>query len=328
MFNKEEAVQLQSTLDGLKNSIEFTLYQTQESEFGQRMESFVGEICRLSRGKIRSVPGGRESSAPAYPCFRLGSQRRANITYAAIPMGHQFGPFLKALQMASLIDASEVEAGAVSAGSNAELQVLVSEHCPRCPLVVEAVTELANSYPSISSHIIDAGYFPHITEKYGIKSVPATILDRRLLLVGGVSGDRLRELVAMRGTEQFEMEVVGSLIEAGKIEEAADSLDGEAGRKVVLSLMQELDFSKRLSAIVVMEQALDNKPDAVRTMIPALAELLSHSDARIRGDVADLLGKTRDPQVIPQLEPLTTDPDPDVAEAAAEAIEELRNQDS
>jgi HEAT repeat protein len=52
--------------------------------------------------------------------------------------------------------------------------------------------------------------------------------------------------------------------------------------------------------------------------------MLSHKDSRIRGDIADLLGKTGDPRAIPKLEPLKADPDPDVADAAVEAIEELR----
>jgi HEAT repeat protein len=53
--------------------------------------------------------------------------------------------------------------------------------------------------------------------------------------------------------------------------------------------------------------------------------MLSHYDARIRGDVADLLGKIGDPAAIPHLEPLISDPDPDVAEAAVDALEELKN---
>ena len=75
---------------------------------------------------------------------------------------------------------------------------------------------------------------------------------------------------------------------------------------------------------MIVERALEDKPEAVRALIPSLIGMLSNDDSRIRGDIADLLGKIGDPQVIPNLEPLLADPDPDVSEAAADAIEELR----
>ena len=157
-----------------------------------------------------------------------------------------------------------------------------------------------------------------------MKSVPAVILDRRLVLTGNVTVDRLKALIEIRGTLQFELEVVQSLIDTGRIAEAADCLAQDAGREIILALIQNPDFSKRLSALVVIEKALDDKPDVVRTLVPSLVAMLRHTDSRIRGDVADLLGKIGDPRVIAQLEPLIADPDPDVGEAAAEAIAELR----
>jgi HEAT repeat protein len=58
-------------------------------------------------------------------------------------------------------------------------------------------------------------------------------------------------------------------------------------------------------------------------MVPQLIELLCHQDHRIRGDIADLLGKIGDPNAIPHLQKLTSDPHPEVAEASAEALEVL-----
>ena len=153
-------------------------------------------------------------------------------------------------------------------------------------------------------------------------------MDRKIVLVGNVSADRLMDLVRIRGTPEYEMEAVRSLVETGRIAEAADSLASEAGRELILNFMQHSDFSKRLSALAVVEKALDQSPNTVHAMTPSLLELLSHSDARIRGDVADLLGKIGDPSAIPAIEPLMADPDPDVAEAASDAIADLRKQRS
>jgi hypothetical protein len=325
MLDKDEAVQLKKACEALPNPVECTFYQSDESDFSLKLKSFLDELCRLSQGKIRMVADSPGPDMDIVPCFRMNMKGRPSIVYAAVPLGHQFRPFVNFLKLIAEKGSSLADDEAVAADSPAELQVLISEHCPHCPLVVGAALQLSNQYSSISSFIVDAAQFPKITQKYGIKSVPATILDRRLVLIGNISSDRLMELVKLRGTSKFEMEVVQSLIDTGRISEAAGCLNQDEGRSVILALMQNPEFSKRLSGLVVVERALDDNPDAVRALIPSLIGMLSHEDSRIRGDIADLLGKIGDPQVIPHLEPLVADPDPDVSEAAAEAIEELRN---
>jgi hypothetical protein len=325
MLDKDEAVQLKKACEALPNPVECTFYPSDESDFSLKLKSFLNEICRLTQGKIRMVADSPGPDMNTIPCFRMSIEGRASIVYAAVPLGHQFPPFVNYLKLIAEKSSPTLGDESVAADSPAELQVLISEHCPHCPLVVGAALQLSNQYSSISSFIVDAAQFPKTTQKYGIKSVPATILDRRLVLIGNVSSDRLLELVKLRGTSKFEMEVVQSLIDTGRIPEAAGCLDQDAGRSVILALMKNPEFSKRLSGLVVVETALEDNPDAVRALIPALIGMLSHDDSRIRGDIADLLGKIGDPQVIPHLEHLVADSDPDVSEAAADAIEELRD---
>jgi hypothetical protein len=254
----------------------------------------------------------------------MGVEGYEGIFYAAVPSGHQFAPFVNYLKRIGEESLPPLDDRPTAASAPAELQVLISERCPHCPLVVAAALQLSGEHSSISAFIVDAAQFPEITKRYGVKSVPATILDQRLVLIGNTTADRLLELVNLRGTPKYEREVVQSLIDTGRIAEAAGCLDQDAGREVILALLQDPEFSKRLSGLVVVEKALEDNPGMVRALVPSLAGMLSHEDARIRGDIADLLGRTGDPQVIAQLEPLVADPDPDVAEAAADAIAELR----
>ncbi len=324
MFDKDKAAQLKKAFEALSNRVEIAFFQAEENDFSRKLKCFVDEVCRLSQGRIQVVAGHPDPDMNIVPCFRMGIEGSANIIYAAVPSGHQFSPFVNYLKLIGEIGPPLSNDKPTNAGMRAELQVFISEHCPHCPLVVGAALQLSARYSSISSFIVNAEQFPAITQRYGIKSVPATILDRRMTLVGSVSADRLLELLEIRGTMKYEMKVVRSLIDTGRIPEAADCLDQDAGREVILTLLQDPEFSKRLSGLVVVEEALEHKPGAVRALIPSLVLMLSHDDSRIRGDIADLLGKTGDPQVIAQLEPLVADPDPDVAEAAADAIGELR----
>ena len=70
--------------------------------------------------------------------------------------------------------------------------------------------------------------------------------------------------------------------------------------------------------------ALNYLLDVASFMAPALAGSLNHESADVRRLVADVLGFSRNPQVVPMLEAVTNDSDPDVAAAAQQAIERLK----
>lgn len=324
MFKEDEVKQLEALFDAFTNTVEITLHRMNEDKFGLQLEKVVSEICRLSEGKCVTVAGDPDASVPVTPCFTMGASGRSNVVYAALPTGHQFPPFLKILETLGKAASQGTDDSVLQDRSRAELLILISDSCPRCPLVVEAAGTLACADPSILICVADVMQFQEFTKAYKILSVPAVVLDRKIILIGAVTAGRMTELVQSRGTPKFEMERVASLIETQNIDEAAASLAGDAGRTVVLDLLQDVEFSKRLSALVVVEKALEKDPDSVRAMVLSLLPMLSHGDARIRGDITDLLGRIGDPSVIQQLEPLLRDPDPDVAEAAADAIEELK----
>jgi hypothetical protein len=326
MFNESEITQLKTLFERFTKTVEFSLYGTEETAFGRKLEDFVAEVCRLSNDTCIAVKGAPDSDAKITPCFTMGGRGQSHIVYAALPAGHQFPPFLKILETIGSATPPASGDNVPSGAPQAELLVLISDSCPRCPLVVEAAGTAACADPSILACIADVMQFQEFVKEYKIRSVPATVLDRKIVIIGALTGERIKELVASRGTPMFEMERIRSLIESQAIEEAARSLGGDAGRAVVLDLLEDVEFSKRLSALVVTEKALESNPDSVRAMVPSLLPMLAHEDARIRGDIADLLGKIGDPSVIPRLEPLTQDPDPDVAEAAADALEELKNK--
>jgi hypothetical protein len=327
MFNESETQQLQSLFDAFTHTVEFTLYPKEKDQLSRRMEKLISELGDLSNGKCVLVAGSPDARPPTAPSFTIGAAGHTNIIYAALPTGHQFPPFYKILERIGCGEYAIPDSGSSPTPSPAELTILISDSCPRCPLVVEAAGLLSCENPTLISSFVDVMQFQEFVMKYKILSVPATILDGEVVSTGTVSAEKLQELVQSRGSVEFEMDAMRSLIETQQIQEAAERLGSEAGRKVVLDLLRDNEFSKRLSALVVAEQALEDNPEAVRAMVPELLPMLKHSDSRIRGDVADLLGKTGDPQPIPHLEALLSDPDPDVVEAAEDALEELKKKE-
>ena len=326
MLSREEEYRLRTTLETLPNAVEIDFRPAPGSEFSRSLESFLKMSGHLSEGRVRVVETPDGADLPVVPSFRLHRPGRAGIHFAALPAGHQLVPFLKALELVAG-DSSPKACHELDPNVSAtELQVFIAAQCPRCPAVVETALFAWRRFAPEPFLIMDAAQFPDLTLRYGIKAVPAIVLDRRLVLTGAIAPDWLTELITIRGTPRFEAEVTRSMVATGRIQEAAAGLCREAGREAILGLLQESDMSSRMGALVVMERALTEQPDAVRAMTPHLICLLSHPDARIRGDIADLLGRTGDWRAIARLELLATDPDPDVAEAAVEAIEAIRSR--
>ena len=68
-------------------------------------------------------------------------------------------------------------------------------------------------------------------------------------------------------------------------------------------------------------RVVDPLPGGDRQAAAGLAAVARTDDVALRGDTADLLGRLAHPAARAALEELRHDPDPDVAEIAAEALE-------
>ena len=201
-----------------------------------------------------------------------------------------------------------------------EIRVFVSPYCTNCPQVVETAVKFASANPQISVLIIDVHNFTALAEAHTLKSVPATIINNELVMLGEVSEEKLAGLLTKKDTALYSREQLRSLIESGLTVKAAEVMCQEGMGEAIVALFQEGDFFTRLGILVAFEEALEKHPACIRKMVPQLIALLSHDDHRIRGDIADLLGKIGDGRAIPHLKRLTHDPHPEVAEASAEAL--------
>jgi HEAT repeat protein len=71
------------------------------------------------------------------------------------------------------------------------------------------------------------------------------------------------------------------------------------------------------------EEALEAGREVLDHLVADLVPILCAEDATLRGDTADLLGRIGHPAAKDALESLQGDPNPDVAEIASEALEEI-----
>ena len=291
------------------------------------VENNFANIARQLQGvsldRIRIEEGG-VTPFPGKPSMVLSNGEYSNINYMAFPEGPQFGPFLDAI---AWIGAAAETAAFSKKEKIKELRfpnnvfTFVATGCPHCPEAVRSVLIVACSNPQINVSIIDALFFPDISEKYKIKSTPAIIINDGMTIVGGIKPDELAEyLIGVNDGASLTV-ILKSMILSGRAEDAAGLVCEKERADALLPIYISPEFSQRMGALLVMEEALDRNPSVLDPIVDRLIELLQSDDVGLRGDTASMLGRIGSRSAIPALKKVAEDPNADVRDAALEALE-------
>jgi hypothetical protein len=293
--------------------------------FEENLVNVCRQISGVSMDRIR-IEQGEDPVFPGKPSLTLSGVKGQNIHYMAAPEAREFPPFLEALRW--LGGAAEVPDDGVYGplrGLTTPVQVLVfmAPGCPHCPHVVRSAVSAGASRNAIDVIVVDAMQFPDLAEQFKVKSTPTTIIDGGLTIVGQLSAAQLVDHI-VNSTETGSLTaVLDSMIQSGRAEDAASLICRDNRPEAILPLYIAREFSLRMGALVAMEAALDEDPHSLDAIIPDLTNLLTAEEAGLRGDTAALLGKIGNPAAIPALRKALDDPDPDVREAAEEALQEI-----
>ena len=210
-----------------------------------------------------------------------------------------------------------------------EILLFIAQGCPACPHQVRSVATLALASPLISVEIVDAQMERELSAQYEISSVPTTIVDDELIIVGVVPAGDLAWRILEREGPDAEKAVFAALAEFGRISEAAERLSDGRATQAFLELWSQSTLENRMGLFLVVEEALQWNPDSLDDLVGPLIKGLQGDgplaeDPSRKGDTADLLGQIGHPDARPVLEDLANDPNEEVAEAAEDALEELR----
>lgn len=282
-----------------------------DDRFAQVLAEVLEALVDLSEGKL-SLERLADRRYPGKPSFRLG-----NIQYLAVPMGPELPPFL------DLLTATAEGADPVDPDlPGAMVQVLVAPTCPNCPAVVALCTRLAAARPQLQLDVIDAMYFQDLAGS--VTSVPAVIVEQTRTFVGQVDPEQLLDAVRRSGDASYLPEVMGSMIEAGRMTEAMPLARGEDGAAALATILRQGGLKERMGVMLLCEELLELDRHALDGAVPTLLPLVESEDPTLRGDTADLLGRIGSPSAAAALGRLLQDDHPDVREIAAEALEMLR----
>jgi thioredoxin-like negative regulator of GroEL len=204
--------------------------------------------------------------------------------------------------------------------TDAELVIFVAEACPHCAQAVRVADALARSSPRLKVSVVDAQRSPELAERFRVMEVPVTVLDGELSWVGVEDAAQVAERIVARGTEAHERAVLESMIRSGRHADAISRITDGGGARHFAAIWLASTTSTRIGLMLVAEGALEQDGESLHSAVDALLPALESEDAALRGDTADLLGQIGHPAGIEALRPLLDDPNPDVAEIAAEAL--------
>ena len=113
--------------------------------------------------------------------------------------------------MADVVDVSkgrtdlsaEARAAVRAIDAPVHIQVFVTPSCPYCPRAARLAHHLAMENPLILADVIEANEFYELSERYGVRSVPKTVINDRVEFVGSLPEGKvleaLKEAVKLNG---------------------------------------------------------------------------------------------------------------------------------
>ncbi|SKB07108.1 alkyl hydroperoxide reductase subunit F [Sporosarcina newyorkensis] len=167
-----------------------------EDKVSREMASLVDELATMSsRIKVEMVDLER---TPSFSVNRIGED--TGITFAGIPLGHEFTSLVLALLQVSG-RAPKVDEKVIEQVKNIEgeyhFESYISLSCQNCPEVVQALNVMSVLNPNITHTMIDGAVFKEEVESKNILAVPTVYLNGEPFSSGRKS---LEEILAEMGS--------------------------------------------------------------------------------------------------------------------------------
>ena len=295
MLDANIKTQLAAYLQKLQRPIELVA-SLNSDESAREMLALLQEIAALSE----QVSLREDGNAARKPSFAVGlAGEEARISFAGIPMGHEFTSLVLALLHVGghppKADASVIE-GIRAIPGKFHFETFISLSCHNCPDVVQALNLMAVSNPGISHQMIDGALFQDEVSARQIMGVPTVFLNGEQFGQGRMaleeiiakidSGAAQRAAEKISAREPFDVLIVG-----GGPAGAAAAI--YAARKGIRTGV----VSERFGGQVLDTLAIENFVSVKATDGPKLAVALEEHVKEYDVDIMDL---QRDEALLPQ----------------------------
>jgi glutaredoxin len=200
--------------------------------------------------------------------------------------------------------------------------------CPHCATVLRGLNELVKQGLVGKLTVVDVAEHPEQTEEYGVRAAPWLLLGP-FTLSGSLSLAELKQWAGWANGDEGITHYVEHLLKQGGYQQAKAFIDIDTNRlKPLLAIVADpgAKLEVRLGVSALLESHA-NSP-SLQKLVPQLAELIHHTDHRVRADACHLLGLTGSIAARAHIEACLNDAHEEVREIAAEALEQLKKQNT
>jgi thiol-disulfide isomerase/thioredoxin len=292
---------------------------TTGDERSAKLKGFAEDLATLAPG-LDIKPEKKDG----LPALTVGPR----ITFHAVPLGTELGPFLDTLAETDrptemFPPALRKALGALKVP--APLKLFVSPGCPFCPGVARRLIALARENDLISLTVIDGALFPEAAEAEAIRSVPTVLLDEDFRWTGTVNQEEIVDAMVNRDPAKLGATTLRAMMEAGEAGRVAKMMI--AAKKIFPALIDLLTHEKwpvRLGAMVTVKILAEAAPGLAARGAGPVWERFAGVDDRIQGDLLHVLGEIAPLAMAAAIEAVEGGPyHEEVREAAAEAVEKI-----
>lgn len=206
--------QVREALKGITAPITLAVFTTDTDQHACEMcadtRELIEEVAWLSDGKIttkvydlvRDAERARAfhiDKAPAVVVLGDDTEADHGVRFFGIPSGYEFASLIAAIVMVSSGDSGLAAATTQALARLAEplhIRVFVTPTCPYCPSAVTLAHKLAIASPHVTAEMIDASEFPDLSDRFGVRAVPHTVINDTVHVEGSVPEDAMMEALA------------------------------------------------------------------------------------------------------------------------------------
>lgn len=202
--------------------------------------------------------------------------------------------------------------------------LLLASQCPHCPTVLAGLCELVKQGVIGRLEAVNIEARPDVARERGVRSVPWLKIGE-FELQGLYSLAELRQWARRAGSQAGMAEYYADLLKQGQLSSVISAVAQQPGRLTTLLLLArdpDIELTVRVGVSAVMEEFAGTQ--TLRSVLPALIDLASDEDPRVRADACHFLALTRSGEALAALQALTRDPERAVQHVASDSLEELR----
>ena len=190
MLDKAIQTQLKTHLERIVQPLELVA-SLDESDKATEIRDLLQEIAGLS-AQITVQFDGAASRRPSFTVGRAAEV--AKISFAGVPMGHEFTSLVLALLQTGgyppKIDAALIEQIRTLPGEY-DFETYISLTCQNCPEVVQALNLMATIHPNIRHTMIDGALFQEEVSARQIMAVPSVYLNGKPFAQGRLNVEEI-----------------------------------------------------------------------------------------------------------------------------------------